>query len=100
MPIEIHENDSLIVAVVVTNDDGSPRDLTGATLDATARPIGPGAAVDPAVSIVDAPEGRFGISFTAGTLGRGRYKLQARVTISLESQIVVSEDLTVLAAHL
>lgn len=95
MSTTIYEGDTLVCLVtVIDQGTGGARNLAGATITGGAANIH-GTTVDGDIAITDAAAGKFTITFTAGELKVGAWKMQARVEIGSESQIVAEEPITV-----
>lgn len=102
MAVTIHEGDTLVILVTVTDKaTGTAKDITGATLAAEAREDKPRATdVAGVTAITDAAAGEFTITFSAGSLARGHHTLQSRATIGTETQVVADAKIIVEPAHL
>jgi len=76
--IETFEKDTLSIIIAWSLADGSPKDLTGATVEAFAK--GQGAAIALAAEVLDGPAGEVRVSALADTLPTGFYVFQLRAT--------------------
>lgn len=95
MSATIYEGDTLVCLVPVVDEEvGGFKNLTGATISAIAADIH-GTTVDGDVDVTDAAGGKFTVTFSAGELLTGVWKLQARVVSGTQSQIVAEETITV-----
>lgn len=79
MTFQSWEMDTFRLLVTWARPDGSPKDMTGAQVVAIARGFGGDHALIAGVS--DGPAGKVLVSADPGTLLRGRYDLQLRVTV-------------------
>lgn len=98
MTIDPHyEEDSLIVEITIT-ENGSPKDITGATvLGAVRSPSGAiTAAPNVVASITDASNGVMRVTVAKDVFeGEGSWIIQARVELGAESRTVYSEDVVI-----
>lgn len=95
MTIPIHEGDTLVILVAVTEQtSGNPKNITGATIDAVAADIH-GTTVAATDAITDAADGKFTATFSAGQLVTGKWTFQARVELGSETQVVAEEIIQV-----
>lgn len=85
----IHQRDSLVIRTVVRrSSDRSPKDLTGAVVEALAassRRVVPGT-----VMITGAADGELTITFPEGTFEPGDWQLEVVVDDGVETQTVAS----------
>jgi imidazolonepropionase-like amidohydrolase len=110
MQIDIYEGDSLVVIIAVVDSDSAAKDLTGATVAAELRRTdGTGSDIAGTTVVTDAAGGRIGVTFAAGAItgptAAGSlipitYSLQCRVVLGSESQVVSSDTVRVLKAHI
>lgn len=76
--IETFEKNTLSIIIAWSLADGTPKDLTGATVEAFAK--GQGAAIVLAAEVLDGPAGEVRVSAPADTLPPGFYAFQLRAT--------------------
>lgn len=89
--------DSFEAEVTVTVDPGgAAKNLTGATVATLA--AGPGGTVAGTATVTDAANGVIAISFDAGDLSAGIWRVQVRVTLSGEVQTVYDDTVQVRAS--
>lgn len=93
--IHIYEKDSLNLRVPVykfpASYENELQDITGASASASAQKLGGGVIAADDVTVLDEVNGLVGVSFAAGALTYGTYKLQVRLTIGLDQQTILSE---------
>ena len=84
-----YEGDELSFEVTVNENgvSGSPKDLTGATVECNAVMGGVTIAAD-TVELAVAASGTINVVFQEDSLTRGRWRIQVRATISNETQTV------------
>ena len=109
MSIPIHAGDSLSILVTVTTDGTTAKDITGAAISAQALKSDGKATqtkVTAVTAITDAAAGKFTATFpeaggspNIGSFTFGKWIFQPRVTIGLESQVVVEKHIDVALAH-
>ena len=76
--IDTFEKNTLSIIITWVLADGTPKDLTGATVEAFAK--GQGAAISLAAEVLDGPAGEVRVSAPADTLPSGFYAFQLRAT--------------------
>jgi len=94
--IETFEKNTLSIIITWLREDGSAKDLTGATVEAFAKVQG--AAIVLSAEVLDGPAGDVRVSAPADTLPAGFYAFQIRatkdgVTRTYESNIAVKLSL-------
>lgn len=83
--------DDLRFTVNVTNtNDGSVKDLTGATVEVKAKKGG--TTVAGTATLTDAANGQISVVFNDGDLSAGRWNVQVRATLSGDTQTVLSAE--------
>lgn len=79
--IETFEKNTLSIIISWVLADGTPKDLTGATVEAFAKlQQGQGAAISLAAEVLDGAAGEVRVSAPANTLPTGFYAFQIRAT--------------------
>lgn len=100
MAISIYEGGTLVVEASVVNADGTPRDITGTTVEAVAvKKSDVSDVITASVQITNATGGEFSATFDGAGWSPGLWLFQARVTGGGESQIPVEEEIEVKAAY-
>lgn len=97
----IHENDSFAVLVVVEDkaDPGNPKDITGATLSAVAVDVHGNTTAPDTLNATSPTQGEITVVFDKNKLTTGKYRLQVRVDLGSEAQIVINQKFTVAPAY-
>ena len=81
----IIEGNTLLIQVSVRDKDGGARDLTGATIEASARRASVSVAADSA-QVSDPAGGLARVGFHTGALSRGKWRLEVRIAHAGEVQ--------------
>lgn len=92
MATKIHDADSLVLAITVTDESTSlPKDISSATITANAARWNGDASINTVaatIAVTDGPNGEFTASFDAGDLAAGEWVFQSKCVIGSETQIV------------
>lgn len=86
MIYNIFSADSFRAKVTVLQEDGSTKNLSGATAVAVA--TNGTQAISGVVNLASAATGEIGVVFSAGAMATGNWEVQVRVTLNGETQTV------------
>ena len=96
MSINIHDDSTLTIRLTVIDEStGLAKSISGATITANARKKGRngGEVVNGIINVINASAGIYDISFTLGDIAKGIWRLQSRVVLGVESQVVFAKNI-------
>lgn len=95
--IEIFDNDSITIPFVVTDSSGATKDLTGATVGATAKDVATGVVTNLAAALGDAAAGEINVEIVSAALDASVYRLHVTASFSAgaDAQTVAERVVTV-----